>query len=50
MSTDGTIGIRVNGEHRRISAGSSFAELANQLGLDPAKVAVECNLEIVPRM
>ena len=49
MSTDGTIGIRVNGEHRRIFSGSSFADLANELGLDPAKVAVERNLEIVPR-
>jgi thiazole synthase len=49
MSTDGTIGIRVNGEHRRIFAGSSFADLAKELGLNPAKVAVERNLEIVPR-
>jgi thiazole synthase len=46
---DNTISIRVNGEHRRIFAGSSFADLANELGLDPAKCAVERNLEIVPR-
>ena len=44
MATDGTIGIRVNGEHRRIVGGASFADLANELGLDPAKVAVERNL------
>ena len=49
MSAEGTIGIRVNGEHRRIFAGLSFADLASELGLDPARVAVERNLEIVPR-
>jgi thiazole synthase len=49
MTADGTISIRVNGEHRRVNAGISFAELANELGLDPAKVAVERNIEIVPR-
>jgi thiazole synthase len=49
MSADGTIGIRVNGEHRRVFAGLSFADLANELGLDPKRVAVERNLEIVPR-
>ena len=49
MATDGTIGIRVNGEHRRIFGGASFGDLANELGLDPAKVAVERNLVIVPR-
>ena len=49
MSADGTIGIRVNGEHRRVFAGISFADLANELGLDPKRVAVERNLEIVPR-
>jgi thiazole synthase len=49
MTADGTISIRVNGEHRRVFAGLSFADLANELGLDPARVAVERNLEIVPR-
>ena len=49
MSADGTIGIRVNGEHRRVFAGMSFADLANELGLDPKRVAVERNLVIVPR-
>ncbi len=49
MTTDGTISIRVNGEHRRVHAGLSIADLAAELGLDPAKVAVERNLEIVPR-
>jgi thiazole synthase len=49
MSSDGTISIRVNGEHRRVSAGISFAALAAELGLEPTRVAVERNLEIVPR-
>lgn len=49
MTTDGTLSIRVNGEHRRVHAGMSLAELAGELGLEPAKVAVELNLSIVPR-
>ena len=49
VEQDGTISIRVNGEHRRIRAGLSIAELALELGLEPAKVAVERNLEIVAR-
>ena len=47
--TDGTISIRVNGAHRRVVRGISVADLALELGLKPAKVAVERNLEIVPR-
>ncbi len=49
MSVDGTIGIHINGEHRRILAGLTIAKLADELGLEPEKVAVERNLEIVPR-
>jgi len=49
MIQDGTLSIRVNGEHRRVPAGLSIAELALELGLEPTKVAVERNLEIVPR-
>lgn len=49
MSVDGTIGIHVNGEHRRIRAGHTLAHLANELGLAPDKIAVERNLEVVPR-
>ena len=44
-----TLSIRVNGEHRRVPKGISIADLALELGLEPAKVAVERNLEIVPR-
>ncbi|MEZ0495509.1 sulfur carrier protein ThiS [Sphingomonas sp. IW22] len=49
MHSDGTITIRVNGEHRRVKAGLTLAELANEMGLVPEKVAVERNLEVVPR-
>jgi len=44
-----SLGIRVNGEHRRVPGGISIAEMLNELGLDPLRVAVERNLEIVPR-
>ncbi len=44
-----TVSIRVNGEHRRVRSGLSIADLALELGLEPTKVAVERNLEIVPR-
>ena len=46
---DDTISIRVNGAHRRVPTGISVAALALELGLDPARVAVERNLAIVPR-
>ena len=49
MSLDGTLGIRVNGEHRRTSGGITVAAMVSELGLDPLRVAVERNLEIVPR-
>ncbi|HEY6870154.1 MAG TPA: sulfur carrier protein ThiS [Novosphingobium sp.] len=39
----------VNGEPRRAPAGQSVAALVSALGLNPAKVAVERNGEIVPR-
>ena len=49
MSLDGSLGIRVNGEHRRVPGGVSVAEMVGGLGLDPLRVAVERNLQIVPR-
>ena len=49
MSIDGTISIHINGEHRRIRDGLTLAELASELGFAPEKVAVERNLEVVPR-
>ncbi|WP_374293903.1 sulfur carrier protein ThiS [Sphingomonas sp.] len=47
--TDGTVTITVNGEHKRVRAGLSLADLASELGLVPEKVAVERNMEVVPR-
>lgn len=41
--------LTVNGEPRRIAAGSSIADLVAAIGLDPKKVAVERNAEIAPR-
>ena len=49
MTADGTIAIRVNGEHRRISERMTLAELASELGFAPDKIAVERNLAVVPR-
>jgi thiazole synthase len=49
MSLDGSLSIRVNGEHRRVPGGTNVAEMVNLLGLDPLRVAVERNLDIVPR-
>ena len=43
-----TINISLNGEARRVAPGS-IAGLCADIGLDPAKVAVERNLVIVPR-
>jgi thiamine biosynthesis protein ThiS len=41
--------ISVNGEERRFEGVADIAALVAQLGLDTRKVAVERNLEIVPR-
>ena len=49
MATDSIIQVSINGETRQIAAGSTIALLVADIGLDPARVAVERNLEIVPR-
>jgi thiazole synthase len=41
--------VTINGETRQIAAGLNVRELLASIGQDPAKVAVERNLEIVPR-
>ena len=43
------ITITLNGEPRRVAAGGTIAQLVGEIGLNPAKVAVERNREIVPR-
>ncbi len=43
------ISITLNGETRQVAAGTTIAGLAEFLQLNPKKIAVERNLEIVPR-
>ncbi len=49
MVYDHTFSITVNGQHKRVPKGMTIAELALELGLEPTRVAVERNLEVVPR-
>src|SRR5579862_5286279 len=44
-----SLSLRINGEPRQIERPLNLHELLVVLGLDPAKIAVERNLEIVPR-
>ena len=44
-----TVNVSINGEPRHVAAGLTIAALVAEIGLDPARVAVERNLEIVPR-
>ena len=44
-----TLSVKINGEPHEIEQPLSVRELLARLGLDPAKIAVERNLEIVPR-
>jgi thiazole synthase len=44
-----SLAISVNGEERRVPAGLSIAAMLAELGLDPQRVAVERNLDVVPR-
>ena len=39
----------VNGDERQVAGTPTVADLVTELGLDRRKVAVERNLEIVPR-
>lgn len=45
------MGVRltVNGEERRFETALNIRALLTELGLEPAKIAVERNREIVPR-
>lgn len=49
MSLDDNLSVRVNGEDRQVPGGSSVAAMVSLLGLDPKRVAVERNLEVIPR-
>lgn len=48
LSTD-SISLTLNGEPRQFRVAATVADLVRDIGLDPAKVAVERNLEIVSR-
>ena len=48
LSSD-SIALTLNGEMRRFRIHATVADLVRDIGLDPAKVAVERNLEIVAR-
>ena len=48
-TTAAALSITVNGEAREVPAASTVADLLARIGLDTRKVAVERNLEIVPR-
>jgi thiamine biosynthesis protein ThiS len=49
IDADQSLAIRVNGEHRRIPGGLTIAQMLSELGLNPLRVAVERNLEVVSR-
>ncbi len=44
-----TFSIVVNGEERAASPGATVTDLLRELGLDSGRVAIERNLEILPR-
>lgn len=48
-SSEAVLQLTVNGESRSIAAGARVADLVADLSLDGRKIAVERNLEIVPR-
>ena len=41
--------VTINGEARDIDGGATIAAMLRMIGLDPLRVAVERNREIVPR-
>jgi len=48
MKDAAVLHIQVNGEDRDVTA-ATLTALVEELGLDPRKVAIERNLEIVPK-
>jgi thiamine biosynthesis protein ThiS len=44
-----TMTISVNGENRSANPGTTVDDLLRELGLDAGRVAIERNLEILPR-
>ncbi len=44
-----TISVELNGARRTVAAGTTLAALIAELGLEPTRVAVERNHDVVPR-
>jgi len=49
MRMSEAIQIHVNGEARQMELGTSVRTLLDHLGLNPGRVAIEYNLEILPK-
>ena len=49
QSVANAVNVSVNGEPRRVSAGVTITQMLAELGLDPQRVAVERNRDVVPR-
>ncbi|HLZ52690.1 MAG TPA: sulfur carrier protein ThiS [Candidatus Acidoferrum sp.] len=49
MALETALSIVVNGEKREAKPGTVVAELLSTLGLEAGRVAIERNLEILPR-
>jgi len=49
VSTSTTLTITVNGESRTIQLGATVIDLLQEIGLSSGRVAIERNLEILPR-
>ncbi len=50
METQSSFRIIVNGEDRDVRPGGNVLDLLEQLGLPSGRVAIERNLEILPRV
>lgn len=49
MSTLDAITVSVNGDQRATQSGATVVDLLREMGLDSGRVAIERNLEILPR-
>jgi sulfur carrier protein len=49
MNLAESIQVQVNGERKELRAGITVQDLLEQLGLNPGRVAIEYNLEILPK-
>ena len=49
MNTRECVFVQVNGEKQELLVGTTVGQLLEQLGLNPARVAIEYNLTILPK-